>query len=80
MRGCPLLCPGEPPFAQCTSKAEKTTERARNPVVMEVLRQLSVLSESDMVKLEKYFQNEIVNHAGKIVGKIQTNFKLIFNR
>ena len=31
MRGCPLLCPGEPPFAQCTSKAEKTTERARNP-------------------------------------------------
>lgn len=50
--------------------------RARDPVVIETLRQLGLLDEDQLNQLAAYRQNKIFNHRQLEVGKTQTCFKL----
>lgn len=50
--------------------------RARAVVVIESLRQLSVLSEDEMKRLAPYASFEIHNHRGDLVGSLRPQFEL----
>jgi len=52
------------------------SRRARDPVVIEVLRQLDLLNESQLEKLAQYTHVNIVNHRKLVVGKVRTCFLL----
>lgn len=46
-------------------------------VVLEVLRQLDVITSEELKKLEKYYVMESINHKGEIVGYTKVEFELI---
>ena len=47
-----------------------TGARARAPVAIEVLRQLEILSEAEIQLLDQLFPKDILNRAGRVVGKM----------
>jgi len=52
------------------------SRRARDPVVIEVLRQLGLLNEPGLEKLAQYTHVNIINHRTLIVGEVRTCFLL----
>jgi hypothetical protein len=48
-------------------------------VVIEVLRQLGVLDNTALVKLQSYHTWPITNHRGLEVGEVKANFNLTSN-
>ena len=50
--------------------------RARDPVVIEVLRQLDVLDSSELEELRQYAHVQILNHRKIVVGEVRTCFML----
>jgi len=54
--------------------------RARPPAVIEALRQLNVLSESELVALAAYAPTVIKNRRGERVGEARAAFTLEINR
>ncbi len=52
------------------------TRRARDPVVIETLRQLGVLSQAQVESLAAYTTTTLLNHRKLEVGQIRTCFKL----
>ncbi len=51
-------------------------KRGAHPVVVEVLRQLDVLDDVALAKLESYHTWPITNHRGLKVGEVKANFQL----
>lgn len=52
------------------------TRRARDPVVIETLRQLGVLSDDELAMLSAYNDKAVYNHRQIQIGEIRTCFKL----
>lgn len=52
------------------------TRRARDPVVIETLRQLGLLDESQLAELTRYTRTTLLNHRKLEVGEIRTCFKI----
>jgi L-asparaginase II len=52
------------------------SHRARNPVVLETLRQLGLLQEEELAKLSSYSRTKIHNHRGFEVGEVRTCFQI----
>ena len=50
--------------------------RARNPAVIEALRQAGFLDEDALNKLENYWMEEVRNRPGEVVGMIRPAFTL----
>jgi L-asparaginase II len=57
-------------------KIEDGNNRALNPVIIETLEQLGVLSKEDEERLEAYHHPLIVNHRKETVGAIRAKFSL----
>ncbi len=52
------------------------TRRGRDPVVIETLRQLGVLNDTQLAQLAQYTRTTIFNHRKLEVGEVRTCFKL----
>lgn len=52
------------------------TRRARDPVVIETLRQLGVLDQNQLAQLAPYSHSTVFNHRGLEVGEVRTCFNL----
>src|SRR5262249_20913168 len=52
------------------------TRRARDPVVIETLRQLGLFDDDQLAKLASYAQSTVFNHRIIEVGEVRTCFKL----
>src|SRR5437868_15537401 len=50
--------------------------RARNPAIIEGLRQAGVLDEDALGKLEGYWMEEVANRPGDVVGMVRPAFTL----
>jgi L-asparaginase II len=57
-------------------KIEDGNNRAMNPVVIESLKQLKIVTEKEEDKLKTYHHPVIKNHLKEIVGSIETQFTL----
>lgn len=57
-------------------KIDDGAERGRDPVVLETMKQLGVLSEVQIEQLDKYYHRDIMNLAGLKVGDVRTVFEL----
>ncbi|HZS04480.1 MAG TPA: asparaginase [Blastocatellia bacterium] len=53
------------------------TRRARDPVVIETLRQLELLGTDELAQLDRYAHSIIRNHRHLEVGEVRTCFKLL---
>jgi L-asparaginase II len=53
--------------------------RIRGIVAVEALKQLDVLTESDLTKLSEYRERLLKNHRGDIVGHVRAKFQLEMN-
>ena len=53
------------------------SSRALNPVVMETLRQLGILTGEEAVRLKPYCRPALYNHRKEIVGEIKSRFDLM---
>lgn len=51
-------------------------KRARDPIVIETLRQLGVLNDTQLAQLASYTQTTIYNHRKLAVGEVRTCFQL----
>lgn len=70
-------CPQYPKGLGIAIKVEDgDTRRARDPVVIETLRQLGVLDQNQLAQLAPYGHSTIFNHRGLEVGEVRTCFKL----
>ncbi len=58
-------------------KIEDGSTRALNPVIVETLKQLGVLSREDETRLKTYHHPLIVNHRKETVGAIKAKFTLV---
>jgi L-asparaginase II len=58
-------------------KIEDGSSKILNALVVEVLRQLEVITADEFDKLSKYHVMEIKNHKGELVGRTKMEFKLI---
>jgi L-asparaginase II len=58
--------------------ADGDGKRGGQPVVIEVLRQLGVLTDQDLAALKDYRGWKLTNHRGLEVGDVRANFKLVF--
>jgi L-asparaginase II len=52
------------------------TRRARDPVVIETLRQLGLLDEEQLAQLSRYARSTILNYRKLEVGEVRTCFKI----
>jgi L-asparaginase II len=52
------------------------TRRARDPVVIETLRQLRLLNEAEVSQLAKYARLTLYNHRRLMVGEVRPCFRL----
>jgi L-asparaginase len=52
-------------------------KRGVHPVVLETLRQMSVLDDVALRELKNYHTWTITNHRGIVVGEVRTNFTLL---
>lgn len=57
-------------------KAEDGNATVRHQMVVEIMRQLGLLTESDLAAMSWYRSSIIKNHAGKVVGEMRPNFTL----
>jgi L-asparaginase II len=57
-------------------KIEDGSNRAVEPVILHILQQLKVLTGSELEKVKKYYNPEILNHRGDKVGEIRAAFKI----
>lgn len=57
--------------------ADGDGRRGGHPVVIETLRQLDVLADTALAKLQSYHTWPITNHRGLEVGEVRANFKLV---
>ena len=57
-------------------KIEDGNNRAMNPVVIDSLKQLKIVTEKEVDKLKTYHHPAIKNHRKEIVGSIETQFTL----
>jgi L-asparaginase II len=57
-------------------KIESGNMRALNVVVIELLKQLEILSESDVEKLDIFYNIPVFNHRKEIVGRFKPVFKI----
>lgn len=55
-------------------------QRSIAPVVVEILRQLSVIDTAGLESLRKFHDMEILNHRKETVGRIEPDFKLDLSR
>jgi L-asparaginase II len=70
-------CPQFPEGLGIAIKIEDgDTRRARDPVAIETLRQLGLLTEEQVHSLERYHRVTLRNHRGIEVGAVQPAFKL----
>jgi len=70
-------CPRFPEGVGIAIKIEDGDERrARNLVVLEVLRQLGLLEGAALDKLSAYYSGEVKNHRGMVVGVVRPCFRL----
>ena len=60
-------------------KIDDGAERAREPVLLECLKQLGALTPEEADSLETHRKRKIVNHAGLEVGEIRTVFQMQFS-
>ncbi|MDX1777310.1 MAG: asparaginase, partial [Thermodesulfobacteriota bacterium] len=58
-------------------KIEDGSNRALNPVIIETLKQLGVLTREDEARLEAYHHPLIVNHRKETVGAVRAKFSLV---
>lgn len=52
------------------------TRRARDPVVIEILKALGLLDANQLQELSRYGGGQLTNHRGLSIGEIRTTFKL----
>jgi L-asparaginase II len=52
------------------------TRRARDPVVIETLRQLGLLDGDQLARLSRYARATVFNHRNLVIGEVRANFKL----
>lgn len=57
-------------------KIDDGNPRASYPAVMEVLRQLSLVTEEEYEQLKSYAHPDVLNVRGEVVGKVAVQFKL----
>jgi L-asparaginase II len=57
--------------------ADGDGKRGGHPVIIEVLRQLGILDDAALAKLQSYHTWPVTNHRGLEVGELRANFKLI---
>ena len=57
-------------------KIESGNMKALNVAVIEILRQLKILDESDIEKLKIFYDLKVINHRKNIVGRFIPSFKL----
>ncbi len=57
-------------------KIESGNMRVLNVVVIELLRQLNILSEDDIKKLDIFYNVPVLNHRKEVVGKFKPVFKI----
>lgn len=58
-------------------KIEDGSLEVMYPVILEILRKLDVLTDSEIEALKSYYLMETKNHRGEVVGFIKTDFKLL---
>jgi L-asparaginase II len=51
-------------------------KRARDPIVIETLRQLGMLNNEQLARLAPYAQSKVTNHRKLVVGEVRTCFQL----
>lgn len=59
-------------------KIDDGSETVRNMVVVEILKQLSVITEKEMPEFEKWAKKEVYNHKKELVGYTLPEFELHF--
>ena len=57
-------------------KIEDGSARAVEPVALETLLQMKILSQDEAVKLEKHRKPQILSHKGEKIGEVVADFKL----
>ncbi len=57
-------------------KIESGNMKVLNIVVLEVLKQLGIISENDLSKLSKFYKIPVLNHRKEIIGEYKPVFKL----
>lgn len=73
VRPCPLYPKG---LGIAIKIEDGDSRRARDPVVIETLRQLGVLDQNQLAQLAPYGHSTIFNHRGLEVGEVRTCFNL----
>lgn len=58
-------------------KMEDGTAAILYAMVLEVLRQLGIITPEELKKLDKYYDIKVTNHKGEIVGHTEIDFKII---
>ncbi|RKD23615.1 asparaginase [Caminicella sporogenes DSM 14501] len=62
-----------------TFKIEDGNSKVLTAVMLETLRQLDIINEAELKKLEKYYIIKNKNHKGEVVGEVKVEFELIKN-
>ncbi|MCX5801507.1 MAG: asparaginase, partial [Candidatus Eisenbacteria bacterium] len=57
-------------------KVEDGSARAVAPAAMEAMRQMGLLTESELEELREFRTTPVTNHRGKIVGEVRPCFEL----
>jgi L-asparaginase II len=75
--GMGVMQPGGSAWGIAIKIADGDGRRGGHPAVIEVLRQLGVLDDKALMKLQSYHVWPITNHRGLEVGEVKANFRLI---
>jgi L-asparaginase II len=75
--GMGLIRPDGSAWGIAIKIADGDGRRGGHPVVIETLRQLDVLNEEGLTKLQSYRTWPVTNHRGLEVGEVRANFQLI---
>jgi L-asparaginase II len=75
--GLGLIRPDGSAWGIAIKIADGDGKRGGHPVIIEVLRQLGVLDDTALAKLQSYRAWPVTNHRGLEVGEVRANFKLI---
>jgi L-asparaginase II len=71
---------GKPALGIAMKIGDGDGKRGGHPAVIEVLRQLAVLSEKELAALKDYRGWKLTNHRGIEVGEVRANFDMLFAR
>jgi L-asparaginase II len=75
--GMGLIQPDGSAWGIAIKIADGDGKRGGHPVIIEVLRQLGVLDDEALLKLQSYRAWPVTNHRGLEVGEVRANFRLI---